>query len=275
VASSKTLLDMPARGATANVTSVTWPTDPRLIAWGESDGSAHVYDLALGEVIASVHGHASSVSSVRLWSGPGRPMLLATGGADTTILLWDLSRGRKPRDLPRTALDAAGIAGLIGDMAGDDTTRILPAIWRLSDGGEPVVRALVERYPPAGVDKARQASIARWIVELDADEYGVRVEAYRQLDAAGHEASAPMRDALEKAESAEVKDKLGDLLKALASRPQSAPAKVLGAMRATMVLEQIASPAALAHLKALAGDALSGPLARDAQDALARLAIGR
>src|SRR5205085_8769050 len=114
--------------------------------------------------------------------------------------------------------------------------------------------------------------IARWIGELDHQQFPVRERATASLVRVADQAEAALRGALERTRSAEVRQRIRHVLESAHDLDLS-PVR-LRELRAIEVLETIATPAALERLIALARSAPGAYLTREAQAALRRLGRG-
>lgn len=70
------------------VTSVAVSHDSRLLAAGSLDSITRIWDVATGQLLARLKGHADSVYSVT-FSADGRG--LVTGSLDKTLKYWDIT----------------------------------------------------------------------------------------------------------------------------------------------------------------------------------------
>src|SRR5262249_19838804 len=116
---------------------------------------------------------------------------LATGHADSTILLWDLTLRSGPRSGPLTPAqrDAAW-----NDLAGSDAARAYAAVWRFVDDPESALSLLQERLRP--VPPPPVATVRALLDDLDSDQFAVREAAAQKLRALGEQAGAPLQAAL-------------------------------------------------------------------------------
>lgn len=70
---------------------IKWNYDDSSLATCSGDQSIRISDVQTGDLTAALHGHTSTVKCVA-WD-PSNPSLLATGGRDGAICLWDLRTG--------------------------------------------------------------------------------------------------------------------------------------------------------------------------------------
>jgi hypothetical protein len=194
---------------------------------------------------------------------------LATGHADSTILLWDATLGRNSGGRPLTEADADA---LWADLAGDDAARAYRAAWRLADDPGRAVPLLRERLKPVA---AAPTDTARALVkDLDSDRFAVREKADKQLRDYGERARPALRAALDDNPSTERKRRLEVILAAL-GRPEILRGEPLRAVRAVRVLEAVGTPEAQGLLQRLAGGLPEARLTREAKMSLVRLAAGQ
>ncbi len=81
-------------GHTADVTSVVYTPDGKLIATGGADGSILLQDASTGGVVAALRGHTQAVNSIAL-SRDGKT--LVSGGQDGALIFWSIPDGRQLR----------------------------------------------------------------------------------------------------------------------------------------------------------------------------------
>jgi WD40 repeat protein len=94
-------------GHTADVNSVVFSPDGRLVVTASADGTARVWDAALGSSRGELRGHSGSVNSAS-FSPDGK--FIVTAGSDATVRLWDAGRFEQVRQIggayPKPVLSA-------------------------------------------------------------------------------------------------------------------------------------------------------------------------
>ena len=193
---------------------------------------------------------------------------LASGGADTTVLLWDVSalpRDRKPRpaELKPGQLDA-----LWADLASEEGDRAYRAITALILSGDEAAAFLKKRLKPAS-----GVGTAGLIAQLDDDDFATRERAQAELARLGKHIEPALRRALAGKPSAEAQRHLEELLQAMTG-DRFVPEMARG-LRGVEVLEGIGSAAAKDVLRELAKGVPDAELTVEAKAALARLGKAR
>jgi hypothetical protein len=216
----------------------------------------HLWDLTTGQKIAALTGHRAPVTQLA-FSPDGRR--LASGSCDTTALVWDVTSlgagGKVPSDQV--------LAGLWQDHLGADDPKVAyAAVGQGAAAGDAAVARLKLYLKSAVVIDAEK--IAPWVRQLESDEFAQREKASQALAGLGPAAETTLREALGKARSPEVRQRLERVLEEL-----EAGHGRLG--RAVEVLEMIGTPAARGLLADLAKGAHGARLTREARMALDRL----
>jgi len=284
------------------VTSALWSPDGKLMAFGGQTGQIALYDLATGKTNRLLHGLSGAVSSLAFsadsrvlasgaWSGgtvqlwematgqefqqlaghEGRVFnmafsadgkVLITSNADTTALVWDLTRKRTgPKAPPLTVkeLEAAW-----SDLADADAARGQRAVRTLVATPD-LAMALFERElrPAIPPDAKRMAKL---ITDLDSEVFKVRDEAKRELEKLGDAAEPTLRQAVAGNVSLELKRRLESILKGYSTFQR------LRTLRAVQALELFGTR----HSRELLGHLVDGVpealVTREAKAALDRLA---
>lgn len=223
-----------------------------------------VWELASGQVRQEFTGHHGTVACLA-FAPDGRT--LATGSADSTVVLWDLSGKRSGTvGTPPTAKIAAAwdeLGGKNGKVVYNDL------MTALIGNPEATVELLRQRLKPAAGIKANPADIDRLIGELDNEKFAVRVKATSALEHLGDLAGASLRKAMLAQTSLEAQRRLKSLLERLDQAILATDDVRL--VRAVEVLEKIGTPQARDLLQALATGAPQARLTSEAQSALLRL----
>lgn len=239
--------------------------DGRMIALG-TDGGALVWEAATGlKRCELTHGHRGGVRCVAFAVGD---RTLATGGNDSTVLLWDLTGTRAP--LGGGPPPAPGLPSerLWVDLAETNGARARRAIWALAASPGEAAPFLGTKLSP--VMPANPERLAALIANLDADSFETRARATAELEGMRESAAPGLRQALEQG-GPETKRRAQELLEKLEG--EGGPER-WRELRAVEALEHMASPEATALLKSLAAGAPDARLTKEAKAALQRLDRG-
>jgi WD40 repeat protein len=244
------------------MTCLAFAPDGRLLAAGGSDGNVTIFDLMNGKKVWSGTGHMGDVRALA-FSPDGS--LLASAGMDGSAVCWDATRFRpavKPREMKT---DRA--ATLWEDLAGENAVRAYAAHWELVEAPGEAIALLKQHLKPAGGERGKQ--FARWIADLEDEDFEVRQSASDELAKAGSSAEESIRRAMATNPPPETKRRLESLLEKLSTRVLS-PEDRRG-LRAIEILERITTPDARQLLESLAKGADAEPITVEAQESLARL----
>jgi WD40 repeat protein len=219
--------------------------------------------LHLLEVLSGQEVRRLAMAQESVWSLAFAPdgRTLATGGGDSTILLWDMTARGLAGKVKAAGLTAADLDQLWSDLAGDAATadKALTALVLAAKESAPFLR---ERLRPASVPAEQ---VARLIADLDSESFSVRSQAVRALEELGEAAEAALRQTLAGKCSLEVRQRIEPLLE---KRNKAA----LRSLRAIDALEQIGTAQARQVLAELARSAPHPQVAFAAGAALERLA---
>jgi hypothetical protein len=195
---------------------------------------------------------------------------LASGSADTTVLVWDMPALVPPRRPAAGGLSAGRLKGLWADLAAEDAAHAYQAIAVLADHpgqAGPFLREALKQSPVAEGGKR----LARLIADLDADDFQVREKASEELARLGRLAEPALKGALQGRPSPEVARRVRSLLGKLDGK--GPPPESLRAVRTVEALERIGTRPAREALQALADHSADPSLAREARASLRRLAV--
>jgi WD40 repeat protein len=232
--------------------------DGRLLVAG-----SHVIRLmetATGREVATLpSGHRGGITALA-FSPDGRT--LATGGADSTILLWDRDALRARRSPRRDA----SLPDLWKDLAAVDPAIGWGAIEELAAKPREAIRLLKEQLKP--IRKEDAAPLQRRFLELDDRRFDVRQKATEEMKQTPAEWEFVFREALLAQPGLELRRRL-EQVRAVSAAGQFS-AETVRALRGVQVLERIGTAEARSLLKQIAEGLPEARLTQDANDALQR-----
>ncbi len=230
---------------------------------GAEETAVGVWEIATGKQVARFAGHHGTITAVA-YAPDGRT--LATGGGDSTILVWDLT-GRLRRGAgPPTAAD---LEACWETLLGADAAGAFRAIGELAGAGDDAVALLKKRLRPVPVpdpDPTRRAT--ELIADLGRDDFAARQNATAELEKMGDAATGVLRKALAGPLTVEARRRVETLLTRLDGT--AAPLH-LRQSRALEALELIGTPAARDLLHVLANGDPAARLTQEAHDTERRL----
>jgi WD40 repeat protein len=226
-------------------------------------GSVHLLDLATGEVFAKLSGHEREIEQFALSPDSN---VLASAGADGTVLLWDFA-AYKPPPLVAKQLSAGDLKQLWTDLSSDDAATAHKALWMLIANPDASLRSIKEQLKPTVLPDGKH--LEKLIQQLDDDDFNVRRRATRELENLGEMVTDVLRKAAGATTSAEVRRRLKHLLDHVELFPLSG--ERLRSLRAVRVLEQIGTADACEVLESMAKGAEKARVTIAAHAALERL----
>jgi hypothetical protein len=239
--------------------SAAFSPDGRMLATGSYEGTVRLWEAATGGERHRFTGHVGYVNGLA-FAPDGRT--LAAASSEAPVYVWDILGRLEPPAQPPTA---AEMEQAWAALAGADAKEAFQALRRLVAAPGPAVAFLREKLPPAtAADATRIRELVR---QLDSPRFAERQQATLDLEKLADRAAAELRAALKDPGSLEVRQRLERLL----DRVEAGTPESLRAARAVEALEHIATPAARAHLTALAGGPPGAALTDAAAVALKRL----
>jgi RNA polymerase sigma factor (sigma-70 family) len=239
--------------------------DGRVLASGGIDNIVRLWEIASGQQRLSLAGHLGHVSHLA-FSADGRA--LVSGSVDTTLLVWSVGARDPWQRTAERMLSAQGAKAAWDDLSSGNATAAFRAVRALTAAPNQALPLLRDRLVKAWDVDHRQ--VAKWVTDLDSDEFAVRDRAAKELYELGELAESPLRKALAGRPSAELRLRVRRLLDRLEG-PVATP-QVLRGLRAVEVLEGIGTDEARRLLERLAKEVPAPRLVREVKAALDRLA---
>jgi WD40 repeat protein len=240
---------------------LAYSPDSRLLAFLGQEGRIHLWEVATRKEVRQFRGHRGAVASLA-FAADGE--VLASGGWDTSVLLWDVT-GLSPQGrLAGRDLSPTDLRTLWDDLGGADAPRAHRALWALAAAPRQAVPWMAARLRPAA--EASSDRLNRLIADLDSDQFAVREKAAEELLDRAQAAEPLLRKALAGDLAPEAERRIEGVLAAQADMALSREG--LRSLRAVAALEQMGTPEARLLLERLAG---GDPTIRTTQEARAAL----
>jgi WD40 repeat protein len=247
--------------------ALAFSPDGKYLTAATATGGVYVWETATGTVLGRMQGHRGGVISTAF--APGGTLL--SGGADTTVLLWDVASFLKAQRTPPGELSALQLKLLWNRLADEDSEQAHEALRQLSAAPRSTVPLLREQVRPEAPVAAKR--LTQLLDELEDNRFAVRKKATEELEKLAEQAEPVLQKRLDDSPPLEVKMRIEQLLQKL-NGPITQPER-LRTLRAIEVLELIGTPEAQEVLRSLGTGAPEARITQDAKMALARLAKRR
>ena len=263
LATGKVSRRVPERMLPASMDCAVRSADRKRLAWVNGNVIT-AWDLERNQMAGSWATPQAAVTALAFSPDDG---LLASAGSDGTVLIWDLPTmlARKPVAPLSAEVRAKQLEATWAELADADAGKAYQAMWQMARHKADAVAFLKPRLE--AVPPIEPAQLARWVAELDDEDFDTRARAANEL-AKRDDAIPYMLKALRNQPSLECRRRLEQLLDQLDKQPSP---EFLRAYRAVELLEQIGTPEAIEILDRLAQGAPQARLTVAAAAARTRL----
>ena len=214
--------------------SIAFSSDGQLLAARGPGHSIRVWEVAFAKEAGRFTGHTAEAAALA-FAPDGKTV--ASGSADTTILVWDAKRlKREPSDA--VALTAEQVKSLWADLAGSDAVKAGQSVRLLAAGAKEAMPFLNDQFKPAvPIDPKK---IAQWITDLDSGNFPKRNQAAAELEKIGALARPALKKILDSNPSPETRRRVEPLMEKLITGTLNAEQQRQA--RAIEALERSGSP---------------------------------
>ncbi len=237
--------------------------DNRFLAYAfELDSEIKVVELASGTLCCKLPGHQAEVNSLS-FSPNGK--YLASGSADTTVLIWDLDHclGKKNAE----KLTPESVAKHWEVLKSREARKAYPSIWRMMHNPNKTLPFLSKKLNP--IQGPTRKEVQKWIEDLGSDKFRTRITAFRKLDHLYDLVHPFLKKAAKDSPTLEMHQRLNRLL--TKERKVTFTAEELRVIRAMQILERIGNKEARQILRRLATGHPQVRLTQEAKESLLRL----
>lgn len=242
---------------------IAFSADSRILALGGMGGEddIQIWELMTGQLRCKILGHTAIVQAVA-FSRDGR--LLASGGDDTTVLVWDLYGLDEKGNPRRQLLKADELVDLWIALGQQDAERAGEAVASMKAARLGAAEFLDGKLSPA---PKTPDSVRDFVKDLESESFAVRDKASRELLKLGELAVTALRTALKDDRALEFRRRAEKLLHEI----ERGTPEHLRSMRSIEILEFIGGEAAIRTLERLAGGNSEERFTQEAQSALKRM----
>jgi WD40 repeat protein len=245
--------------------SQAFSADSRTFATGQGtvdDGLILLWETTTGQERLHLSGARQGWINSLAFSPDCRT--LASGGVDTTVLLWDVTGLRNKPNV--VALSDGELQKNWHDVSEGDAAAAYRAIWTLTTVPHQALPLLREKLKP--VPRIPEERLQRLLGDLDSDTFSVREKAVAEFESLGSAAEPFLRRELKANHTLECRRRVEQLLERLDRQP--IPGISLAEWRALELLEHIGTADAKQLLAKLAAGAPGATLTEEAKAALER-----
>jgi WD40 repeat protein len=258
----------PALGGPLTPATLAFSPEGDLLATRGPGNTVRVWEVAPAKEVGLFKGHDGAIGTV---SFAPQGKAIASGSADTTTLVWDVAQlNREPKGAA-VELQAEELKTLWSDLIGDDADKASSSIRRLASAPKQTTPFLAERVKPAAPPDVKK--IAKWIADLDSDNFKTRAIAAEELEKLGELAIPALEKVLVSQSPVEMIRRAQGILEKLTTGALTA--EQVRIVRAVEVLEGLGTAEARQVLETLAQGAPGALTTRHAQAVLDRQAKRR
>jgi WD40 repeat protein len=244
--------------------TATFTPDGKLLLLGHYDGTIRIIEAATGNIVRDVPAHEEAVMTLAL-SPDGKT--LASGSADTTVLLWDMAEILRPAPVAKTVIGADQLEGWWKDLAAPSGTKAFEAINQLA--AAPIEAAPFLKGKLRPIEQVDPKVLGKLLADLGSTKAEERDQAHGELEKLGELARGELHKRLAAKPSEDMRQRLEKLL-AKVDGPVTSP-ELLQMFGAIEALGKMGTPDALQILEAMAQGAPGHRVTEDARAALKRL----
>lgn len=229
--------------------------DLRVAAFPTGEENVRLVDVGTGKELGQLRGHRGAVTCL-IFTPDGKSLI--TGSADTTALVWDVSKM-----LPASvaAPTAAEVQTLWADLGSPDSARAYQAARSLAASPKQAVPFLADRLKNVVLGDPKQ--IGQLLQAMTSNDFAERQKAEAELERIGPVADVALEKALSNSPSLDLRKRLESLREKLVGPLKAA--ETLQVIRAIETLEATATPEARQALDNIARQAREPWVAREAK----------